>query len=116
MEKKSPVTLTANSSCLGLFKLGRACFAIFGPVIFIIAGYVIPFGDAQSRSYLLKLIDTTVGKSLLFFIVSLTIFCAFAQILTVLNHLKIYPKRAKLMTYGLAFIWIIHLFYLLFIR
>ncbi|OCG13192.1 hypothetical protein A9G09_08030 [Gilliamella sp. wkB292] len=100
----------------GLFALGGIWAAIFSPVIIIIMAYIIPFGDATTRSYILKIANTEVGKLFLFLMISLPIWCGLQQILTILHQFNIYPKREKMLTYGLALAWTLHAIYILFIR
>lgn len=100
----------------GLFALGGLWAAIFSPVIIIIMAYIIPFGDATTRSYILKIANTEVGKLFLFLMISLPIWCGLQQILTILHQFNIYPKREKILTYGLALAWTLHAIYILFIR
>ncbi|MCO6560722.1 MAG: hypothetical protein J6574_06380, partial [Gilliamella sp.] len=44
------------------------------------------------------------------------IWCGLQQILSILHERKIYPKREKLLTFGLALAWTLHAIYILFIR
>ncbi|MBI0151510.1 fumarate reductase subunit D, partial [Bifidobacterium sp. M0353] len=82
--------------------------AIFAPVVLIIVAFIIPFGDAITRSYILKLANTELGKLFLCLMISLPIWCGLQQILTLLHQFNIYPKREKLLTYGLALAWTAH--------
>lgn len=100
----------------GLFALGGLWAAIFAPVVLIIVAFIIPFGDAITRSYILKLANTELGKLFLCLMISLPIWCGLQQILTLLHQFNIYPKREKLLTYGLALAWTAHAIYILFVR
>lgn len=100
----------------GLFALGGLWTAIFAPVILIIVAFIIPFGDAITRSYILKLANTELGKLFLCLMISLPIWCGLQQILTLLHQFNIYPKREKLLAYGLALAWTAHAIYILFVR
>lgn len=100
----------------GLFSAGGMWAAIFAPVMIIIVAFVIPFSDAMTRSYLLKLAELWWIKLFLFLMISLPIWCALHRILHSLHDIKIYPKRGKLLTYGLALAWTAHAFYILFLR
>lgn len=110
-------TFTENSSIyLGLSKLAGLWFALFAPVVFVIIGYLIPFGDVQTLSNILKLTDTYIGKGFLFLTITLPSGYTFDRILKILNYFNIYPKRSKLSIYGLAIIWAMHAFYVIFLR
>ena len=100
----------------GLFAFGGLWAAIFAPVVLIIVTFIIPFGDAITRSYILKLANTELGKLFLCLMISLPIWCGLQQILTLLHQFNIYPKREKLLTYGLALAWTAHAIYILFVR
>ena len=100
----------------GLFALGGLWAAIFAPVVLIIVAFIIPFGNAITRSYILKLANTELGKLFLCLMISLPIWCGLQQILTLLHQFNIYPKREKLLTYGLALAWTAHAIYILFVR
>lgn len=100
----------------GLFALGGLWAAIFAPVVLIIVTFIIPFGDAITRSYILKLANTELGKLFLCLMISLPIWCGLQQILTLLHQFNIYPKREKLLAYGLALAWTAHAIYILFVR
>lgn len=100
----------------GLFVLGGTWSAIFLPVIIAIIAFIIPFGDAIARSYILKIANTETGKLFLVLMISLPIWYALQQILTILHHHNIYPKREKILTFALALAWTIHAIYILFIR
>lgn len=100
----------------GLFALGGLWAAIFAPVVLIIVAFIIPFGDAITRSYILKLANTELGKLFLCLMISLPIWCGLQQILTLLHQFNIYPKREKILTYGLALAWTAHAIYILFVR
>lgn len=100
----------------GLFSAGGMWAAIFAPVVIVIIAFMIPFGDVATRSAILKLIGTLVGKLFLFLMISLPIWCGLHRILHLLHDFNIHPKRGKLLTYGLALAWTIHAGYILFIR
>ncbi|MCO6538596.1 MAG: fumarate reductase subunit D [Gilliamella sp.] len=100
----------------GLFALGGTWAAIFLPVVLVILAFIIPFGDAITRSYILKIANKEIGKVFLFLMISLPIWCGLQQILSILHERKIYPKREKLLTFGLALAWTLHAIYILFIR
>ncbi|OCG11180.1 hypothetical protein A9G24_09565 [Gilliamella sp. App6-5] len=100
----------------GLFALGGTWAAVFLPIVLAIITFIIPFGDAATRSHILKIANTEMGKLFLFLMISLPIWCGLQQILTLLHEHKIYPKREKLLTFGLALAWTIHAIYILFIR
>ncbi|MCX8648781.1 hypothetical protein J3U21_00325 [Gilliamella sp. B2776] len=100
----------------GLFILGGTWTAVFLPVIIIIIAFIIPFSDATTRSYILKVTNTETGKLFLFFMISLPIWCALHKIIVILHHHKIYPKREKILTVALALAWTIHAIYILFVR
>ena len=100
----------------GLFALGGLWAAIFAPVVLIIIAFIIPFGDAITRSSILKLVNTQLGKLFLCLMISLPIWYGLQQILTLLHQFNIHPKREKLLTYGLALAWTAHAIYILFVR
>lgn len=100
----------------GLFALGGTWAAIFLPVVLVILTFIIPFGDVVTRSYILKITNKEIGKVFLFLMISLPIWCGLQQILSILHERKIYPKREKLLTFGLALAWTLHAIYILFIR
>jgi fumarate reductase subunit D len=100
----------------GLFALGGTWVAVFSPIVLIIMIFIIPFGDAATRSYILKIANTEFGKIFLFLMISLPIWCGLQQILTILHKYNIHPKREKLLTFGLALAWTVHAIYVLFIR
>ncbi|OCG44177.1 hypothetical protein A9G35_08775 [Gilliamella sp. Choc5-1] len=99
-----------------LFVLGGTWAAIFLPIMLIIMAFMIPFADVATRSYILKIANTEIGKIFLFLMISLPIWYGLQQILTILHEHKIHPKREKLLTLGLALAWTLHAIYLLFIR
>ncbi|MCX8616822.1 hypothetical protein J3U42_00245 [Gilliamella sp. B2923] len=100
----------------GLYIVGSTWAAIFSPIVLVILAFIIPFGDAITRSYILKLANTQAGKIFLFLTISLPIWFALQQILTLLHQYNIYPKREKGLTYLLALAWTIHAIYVLFVR
>ena len=100
----------------GLFALGGLWAAIFAPAVLIIIAFIIPFGDAITRSSILKLANTQLGKLFLCLMISLPIWYGLQQILTLLHQFNIHPKREKLLTYGLALAWTAHAIYILFVR
>ncbi|XKM13033.1 fumarate reductase subunit FrdD [Orbaceae bacterium ac157xtp] len=99
-----------------LFSAGGTWAAIFAPVIIVILAFTLPFGDYVTRSYILKLMTSVMGKLFLLFMISLPIWCALHRILHSLHDLNIYPRRGKLLTYGLALAWTAHTIYILFLR
>ena len=99
-----------------LFALGGLWAAIFAPVVLIIIAFIIPFGDAITRSSILRLANTQLGKLFLCLMISLPIWYGLQQILTLLHQFNIHPKREKLLTYGLALAWTAHAIYILFVR
>lgn len=99
-----------------LFSLSATWAAIFSPVIIVIMAYIIPFGNASTRSYILKLMNSDLGRIFLFLMISLPIWYGLKQILVILHEFNIYPKREKLLTYGLALAWTAHTIYILFVR
>lgn len=105
-----------NTVIKGLYALGGTWAAVFVPVVMIIIGLIIPFGNAQTRSYILKLVSSELGKIFLLLMICLPIWCGLLQILSVLHHFKIYPKRGKLIIVGLALAWSIHAIFILFIK
>lgn len=106
-----------KQSVLGyILNAGALWASIFCPIIIIITGFVIPFGDVATRSYILKLISDMPGKIFLFLMISLPIWYALYRILYVLYDANIHPKRGKLLTYGLALAWTVHAYYILFMR
>lgn len=115
MENEQKKLIRSNEPIFwGLFSAGGMWAAIFAPVIIVIISFIIPFGDAATRSYILKLITMFSGKLFLFFMISLPIWCALHRILHMLHDFNIHPRRGKLLTYGLALIWTIHVGYVLF--
>lgn len=110
--QKSLIQLLLNK----LFTISKIWSALFSPVVIVIIAFIIPFSDFIVRSYILKLIDTILGKSFLFLMISLPIFYALHCILQILLNFKMQPKRIKLIIYGLALFWSIHAGYLLFFR
>ncbi|WP_172398408.1 fumarate reductase subunit FrdD [Gilliamella apicola] len=105
-----------GSLAKGLFVLGGTWAAIFLPVIMIIIAFIIPFGNATTRSYILKVVNTETGKLFLFLMISLPIWCALQKIITILHQHKIHPKREKILTVALALAWTMHAAYILFVR
>jgi fumarate reductase subunit D len=105
-----------NRIIQGLFNLGSTWAAIFVPVVIIIMGFIIPLGDAKTRSYILKLANTDFGKVFLLLMISLPIWYGLKQILTILHHFKISPKRENFLAYGIALAWTLHAIYILFVR
>ncbi|NUF28077.1 MULTISPECIES: fumarate reductase subunit FrdD [Gilliamella] len=99
-----------------LFTLGGTWAAMFSPIVLIIMTLMISFGDVATRSYIIKIANTEIGKVFLFLMISLPIWCGLQQILTLLHKYKIYPKHEKLLTFGLALAWTLHAVYILFIR
>lgn len=100
----------------GLFILGGTWAAIFSPIVIAIMAFIIPYGNALTRSYILKLVNTELGKVFLLVMITLPIWFGLPRILTILHEFKIYPKREKLLTYTLALAWTAHAIYILFIR
>lgn len=100
----------------GLFILGGTWAAIFSPIVIIIMAYIIPFGNALSRSYILKLVNTDLGRVFLLLMISLPIWFGLPKILTILNEFKVYPKRGKFLIYALALAWTAHAIFILFVR
>ncbi|QIQ20781.1 fumarate reductase subunit FrdD [Zophobihabitans entericus] len=98
----------------GLFSAGGMWAAIFAPVMIVIVGFVIPFADAGVLTHLLRLVQYPLSKLFLFAMVVLPIWCALHRILHTLHDMKIYPKRGKLLFYGLAVAWTIQAGYVLF--
>lgn len=105
-----------GSLAKGLFVLGGTWAAIFLPVIMIIIAFIIPFGNATTRSYILKVVNTETGKLFLFLMISLPIWCALQKIITILHQHNIHPKREKILTVALALAWAMHAVYILFVR
>ncbi|MWN05086.1 fumarate reductase subunit FrdD [Gilliamella sp. Pas-s95] len=99
-----------------LFALGGTWAAMFSPIVLIIMTFMISFGDVATRSYIIKIANTEIGKVFLFLMISLPIWCGLQQILTLLHEHKIHPKHEKLLTFGLALAWTLHAVYILFIR
>ncbi|MWN89121.1 hypothetical protein GQ597_00080 [Gilliamella sp. Pra-s65] len=99
-----------------LFMLGGTWAAMFAPIVLIIMAFMLPFGEVATRSYILKIANTDIGKVLLFLTISLPVWFGLQQILTILHEHQIHPKREKLLTFGLALAWTLHAIYLLFIR
>ncbi|WP_392551775.1 fumarate reductase subunit FrdD [Orbus wheelerorum] len=117
MENKQKQLKRSNERLfLGLFNVGGMWAAIFAPAIIIITAFIIPFGDAATRSYILKLMTMFTGKLFLFFMISLPIWYGLHRILHMLHDFNIHPRRGKLLTYGLALAWTIHTAYILFVR
>ncbi|WP_085246894.1 fumarate reductase subunit FrdD [Gilliamella mensalis] len=117
MKNKHIQAQNANGKIIkGLFALGGTWVAIFSPIILVIMAFIIPFGDATTRSYVLKIVTTEIGKVFLVLMISLPIWCGLQLILTILHEHKIYPKREKLLFLGLALAWTLHAIYILFIR
>ncbi|OCG20143.1 hypothetical protein A9G22_00895 [Gilliamella sp. App2-1] len=117
MKNQQIQTKSSNGKIVkGLFALGSTWAAIFSPVVLVIMAYIIPFGDAATRSYILKIANTEIGKVFLCLMISLPIWCGLQQILAILHEHKIHPKREKLLTFSLALAWTIHAIYILFIQ
>lgn len=117
MKKQENQLIRSDSTVAkGLFALGGLWAAIFAPVVLGIIAFIIPFGDAITRSSILKLANTELGKLFLCLMISLPIWCGLQQILTLLHHFNIHPKREKLLTFCLAFAWTAHAIYILFVR
>lgn len=114
--QESETKRSNNTVIKGLYALGGTWVAVFVPVVMIIIGLIIPFGDAQTRSYILKLVSSEPGKIFLLLMICLPIWCALQQILTILHQFNIHPKREKLLTFGLALAWTIHALFILFVR
>lgn len=115
MENKQQQLNRSNKPLFSvLLSVGGIWAAVFTPVMIIIIAYIIPFGDAVTRSYILKLISMFTGKLFLFFMISLPIWYGLDRILYTLHDFNIYPKRGKLLTYGLALAWTLHTGYILF--
>lgn len=116
MENKQKSLAPSNEPFFsGLLSVCGMWVAIFAPIIIAILAFVIPFGDAMTRSYILKLIYTLGGKLFLFFMISLPIWYGLQRILQMLNDFNIYPRRGKLLISCLALGWTLHAVYLLFI-
>ncbi|MDF7666291.1 hypothetical protein PT273_00210 [Orbaceae bacterium ESL0727] len=90
--------------------------AIFSPIMMIIIGYFVPFGDVTTRSLLLKMLGTESGKVVIFLMVILPIWYALPRILQTLHDFNIHPKREKLLVNGLALAWSAHTIYILCVR
>jgi len=116
MEKRQIQPKPSNELLFwSLLRVGGMWAAIFSPTIIIIIAFIIPFGDVATRSYILKLITMFGGKLFLFFMICLPIWWGLHRILHTLHDFAIYPKRGKLLTYGLALVWTVHTGYILFI-
>ncbi|MWP49640.1 MULTISPECIES: fumarate reductase subunit FrdD [unclassified Gilliamella] len=116
---KNQQILTKNTDgkvIKSLFFLGGTWAAIFFPIVLIIMVFMIPFGDVITRSYIIKIANTEIGKIFLFLTISLPVWFGLQQILTILHEHKIHPKREKVLIFGLALAWTLHAIYLLFIR
>lgn len=117
MKNQQIQTKSINGKVIkSMFVLGATWVAIFFPIVLIIMAFMIPFGEVATRSYILKIANTEVGKTFLFLMISLPIWCGLQQILNILHEHKIYPKREKLLALGLALAWALHAIYILFIR
>lgn len=114
--KETPSSHSNKPTFGGLFSAGAMWSAIFAPIVIVIIAFILPFGDVVTRSYILKLMGTISGKIFLLFMISLPIWYGLHRILNLLNDFNIYPKRGKLLTYGLALAWTAHAAYILFIR
>jgi fumarate reductase subunit D len=114
-EENQPTNIDSKIA-KGLFAIGGLWTAIFTPVVLIMITFIIPFGNAATRSYILKIANTGFGKIALFLTISLPIWYGLQQILTILHKHNIHPKREKLTTYGLALAWTAHAIYILFVR
>lgn len=111
-EENQPI----KSVTLGLFKISGIWAAIFSPVVIVIMAWAIPFGNVLTRSYLLSITKTIEVKVFLLLMITLPLWYGLHRILQLLHDVNIYPKREKLLTYGLAFAWTAHAIYILFIR
>lgn len=115
MKDLEPLKKRSNEPVFwGLFSAGGMWAAIFAPIIIVIMAFIIPFGDVATRSYILKLIMSPIGKGFLFLMISLPIWCALHRILHTLHDINIHPKRGKLLIYGIAVLWTLHAGYMLF--
>lgn len=100
---------------LMLVGLGGWCTAVFVPACIIIVGFLIPFADAATLTFLLKLIDTLWMKGILFCMMVLPIWYGLNCILDILESFSVSLRRGPLLFYGLAFVWSAHVGYVLFI-
>lgn len=117
MKNQQTVSKRSNNSVTrGLYILGGTWAAIFSPIVMVIMAFIIPFGNAATRSYILKLVNIDLGKVFLLLMISLPIWFGLPKILTILHEFKIYPKREKLLIYTLALAWTAHAIYILFVR
>ncbi|MDF7670036.1 hypothetical protein PT276_02250 [Orbaceae bacterium ESL0721] len=108
-----------SKNCRNLSKLMFFCgtwAAIFAPIMMVIVGYIIPFGNVAERSYLLKLMGTMHGKIIFCLMIILPIWYALPRILETIHTFNIHPKREKMLILVLAFAWSAHAIYLLFVR
>lgn len=94
---------------------GGLLTAIFLPAILAVVGFVIPFGNPATLTFLLKLIDKVEIKIALFFIMVLSIWYGLDVLLNILSKNRVKIRHGKLLFYGLAFAWSAHIGYVLFI-
>lgn len=98
-----------------LYQLGGVWAAIVAPIVVIIVGFLLPFADAATLTHLLRLSTTPLFKIFMLAMMVLPIWYGLPILLQTLNTFNIYPKRAKLLFYGLAFAWSAHAGYIIFI-
>lgn len=100
---------------LTLVRLGGWCAAVFVPACITIVGFVIPFANAATLTFLLKLMDTLWMKGILFCMIVLPIWYGLNCILKILKLFSVSLRRGLLLFYGLAFVWSAQVGYVLFI-
>ncbi|MCO6524372.1 MAG: hypothetical protein J6562_05035 [Candidatus Schmidhempelia sp.] len=98
-----------------LFELGGIWAAIVAPIVTVIVGFLLPFADAATLTHLLRISSTLFFKIFMLAMIVLPIWYGLPILLQTLNKFNIYPKRAKLLFYGLAFAWSAHAGYIIFI-
>ncbi|WP_392566502.1 fumarate reductase subunit FrdD [Utexia brackfieldae] len=99
----------------GLFNLGGLWAAILAPVMIIIVGLLLPFADARTLTYLLRIAQHTIFKVFILLMIILPIWCGLYRISNLLRQANIYLKRADLIFFSVAFFWSAYCGYVIFI-